>query len=68
MSHDDLENRTAICSKGASPSVFQVSHLKNSYPKSQVRSMGWPEEIVKDAVRDQARSCEVVENREAGQS
>lgn len=68
MIHDEVEKRTAICSKGASSSIFQASHVKNSYPKSQVRRMGWPEEVVKDAVRDQARPGEVVENREAGQS
>lgn len=30
MGHDEVAKRTAICSKGASPSTFQVSHLKNS--------------------------------------
>lgn len=68
MIRDEVEKRTAICSKGASSSIFQASHVKNSYPKSQVRRMAWPEEVVKDAVRDQARPGEVVENREAGQS
>lgn len=67
MGHDEVKKRKVICSKGVSHSIFHVSHLKNSYPKSQVRSMGWPEEVVKDALRDQARSGEVVENRETGQ-
>lgn len=55
MGHDEVKKRKAISSKEVSLSIFHVSHLKNSYPKSQIRSMAWPEEVVKEAVRDQAR-------------